>query len=165
VTRQRYSPDIVFEDPITRARNLDEYSFMISLLATVFDNKFEIFDIGVTGTGRITARWSLEMRFRLLPVLPWKPTAVFTGTTEYTIDAVSGLITRHIDRWDAVEENAYLSLEGLRYTLSSFASVRLYLHPRTIITRVLPGDTAELGALSSSLRVSHLGPVFVAAFA
>lgn len=64
---------------------------------------------------------SLEMRFKLLPILPWTPTAAFTGTTDYTIDPYNGLIRKHIDKWDSIQDNQNLSIEGLRYTLLSFA--------------------------------------------
>lgn len=63
------------------------------------------------------------MRFKLLPFLPWKPTAVFTGVAVYEVDTQSGLITSHTDLWDAVSNNDYLSLEALRYVLESLAQV------------------------------------------
>jgi hypothetical protein len=71
----------------------------------------------------------MEMRFKLLPFLPWKPSAIFTGITKYDIDLDSGLITRHADEWDSVKNNDYLSLEALQYTLQSFTSVRHSLSP------------------------------------
>ena len=64
------------------------------------------------------------MKFKLLPFLPWKPTALITGITQYGVDPESGLITSHIDKWDAVKNNDFLSLEALQYVLSSFAEVR-----------------------------------------
>ena len=57
VQGSRYSPEIEFVDPITRATNLDQYTFMVGALATVFENKFELFDIAVTDPDVITARW------------------------------------------------------------------------------------------------------------
>lgn len=67
------------------------------------------------------------MRFKLLPILPWTPTAVFSGTTEYTVDPYTGLIRKHIDTWDSIQDNENLSVEGLQYTLQSFGRVRTYL--------------------------------------
>lgn len=125
VTRSKYSPDIVFEDPISRYTNLDGYCFNIALLVGVFDTKFDLLDIKAVGPGSVEARWSLEMRFKLLPVLPWKPTAIFSGIARYMVDPVTGLITSHKDLWDSVSNNDFLSLEGLRYVLSSLAEVRL----------------------------------------
>lgn len=56
VTRSRYSPDITFIDPISKYTNIDGYSFNVALLTNVFDNKFELFDIAITGPNTITAR-------------------------------------------------------------------------------------------------------------
>ena len=66
------------------------------------------------------------MQFKLLPILPWTPTAAFSGTTEYTIDPYNGLIRKHVDTWDSIQNNNNnLSIEGLQYTLLSFARVRV----------------------------------------
>jgi hypothetical protein len=123
VSRARYDPKIIFEDPISRYTDIDGYCFNISLLTTVFDIRFDLHDVAITASDRISSRWSMELQFKFLPFLPWKPKAIITGTSDYGVDLTSGLIISHVDKWDAVENNQFLSIEGLQYTLKSFAEV------------------------------------------
>lgn len=44
--------------------------------------------------------------------LPWKPQLVFTGQSDYVVDA-SGLVTKHIDYWDSLHDSAFFSIGGL----------------------------------------------------
>lgn len=125
VTRSRYSPTIAFQDPISRYSDIDGYCFNISLLTTLFDNKFELLDIAATGPDTVTARWSMEMRARAPRGMPWRPTALITGTTRYGVDGRSGLITSHVDEWDVVSDQRFLSLEAVQYVLRSLTEVRL----------------------------------------
>ncbi len=63
-------------------------------------------------------------------LLPWKPTLTFTGQTDYGVDASSGLVISHVDRWDALQRNAFLSLEGLQHVLRMFLQVQVRLRWR-----------------------------------
>lgn len=91
------------------------------------------------------------MQFKLAPILPWTPTASFTGTTEYTIDPYNGLIRKHVDKWDSIQDNENLSLEGLRYTLSSFAQVRIALSCQATLC-----SRNGLFCIETSSNVPHL---------
>ena len=54
---------------------------------------------------------------------PWIQKLVFTGRSFYTIDVLSGgKILSQRDVWDAVQDNSYLSLEGIAYVLRQLTS-------------------------------------------
>ena len=91
------------------------------------------------------------MQFKLLPILPWTPTAAFSGTSEYTIDPYNGLIRRHVDTWDSIENSHHVSVEGLRYALVSFAQVR----------ELRSQGWCMLRSLRTHSNTSHLGVVSV----
>jgi hypothetical protein len=42
--------------------------------------------------------------------VPWRPSLTLTGTSDYTVDTATGQITSHIDTWDAISDNTYLSV-------------------------------------------------------
>lgn len=126
VQSDRYDPSIKFSDPISSFNDLTGYSLNVRFLTTIFAVKFKLLDIGVVGPEKIVARWSMEATSRLAPVLPWKPKAVFTGISEYKVDTVSGLITEHIDKWDSIEDNDFLSVEAVRYIATSLTQVKMH---------------------------------------
>eukprot|EP00798_Chlamydomonas_sp_ICE-L_P010400 gene10400-8347_t len=122
ITPYRYAENIRFEDPITSTNNLNGYMLNMKMLNTLFNCKFELYSMKVTGPDEVTARWSMTMDFWLLP---WKPTLSFTGDTKYTVDSDTGTILAHIDTWDALQENKYLSMEGLQHVLRMFVNSQL----------------------------------------
>lgn len=129
VQSDRYDPSIKFKDPISNFNDLTGYRVNVRFLATAFDVDFKLLDIGVVSPETIVARWTMEAKTRLPPLLPWKPTAVFTGTSEYKVNPDSGLITEHIDKWDSVADNEFLSLEAIQYILTSFSQVLHFFTP------------------------------------
>lgn len=42
--------------------------------------------------------------------VPWRPSLTLTGTSEYTVNTATGQITSHVDTWDALSDNSYLSV-------------------------------------------------------
>ncbi|KXZ52379.1 hypothetical protein GPECTOR_9g423 [Gonium pectorale] len=122
ITESRYSPNIVFEDPITKYDSRDGYVFNIRLLRTLFNITFDLHSIAVSGPDTVTASWTMEMLFW---PLPWKPNLTFTGRTIYRVDPASGLILSHTDYWDALQRNAFLSLEALQHVMRMFTQVQL----------------------------------------
>lgn len=61
--------------------------------------------------GHIDARrWTMAMQ---VWELPWRPTVLVSGRSYYTVDPVSGLITRHKDVWDALDNNQFPSPEAI----------------------------------------------------
>lgn len=154
VQRDRYDPSVKFRDPISAFNDVTGYSLNARFLATAFDVDFKLLDIGIVGPENIVARWSMEAKSRFPPLLPWKPTAVFTGTAEYKIDPVSGLITEHVDKWDSVEDNEFLSLEAIQYILSSLSQV-LRRFCDEVISMHFPDATKQLGYVSFSLTTAN----------
>ncbi|OIV97197.1 hypothetical protein TanjilG_28948 [Lupinus angustifolius] len=73
-----------------------------------------------TGPYEITTRWTMVMKFRLLP---WKPALVFTGISVMGVNPENGKFCSHVDFWDSIQKNDYFSLEGL---LEVIKQVRQY---------------------------------------
>ncbi|KAG2493405.1 hypothetical protein HYH03_008531 [Edaphochlamys debaryana] len=117
ITETRYSPAIKFEDPITKYDTRDGYLLNIRLLRSLFNIAFELHTIGVSSVDTVTATWTMEMVFWLLP---WKPTLTLTGRTVYGVDPRTGIVLSHVDYWDALNRNAFLSLEGLQEVVRQF---------------------------------------------
>ncbi|EFJ39895.1 hypothetical protein VOLCADRAFT_84753 [Volvox carteri f. nagariensis] len=126
ITESRYSPKIVFEDPITKYDSREGYVFNIRLLRTLFNITFDLHSISVTGPDSVTARWTMEM---VMWLLPWRPNLTFTGRTVYKVDPRTGIVLSHTDYWDALQRNAFLSLEGVQHTLQMFIQQQLQLTP------------------------------------
>ncbi|XP_071742278.1 uncharacterized protein [Rutidosis leptorrhynchoides] len=105
-----YEKDIKFQDPITKHDNINGYLFYISLLKLLFSANLQIHWIKQTGDYEITARWTTEMRYY---GLPWKPLLVVTGTSVLGINPENGKFCSHMDYWDSVKNNDYLSFESL----------------------------------------------------
>ena len=60
-------------------------------------------------------RWTMGMTPRFTP---WVQKLTFTGRSMYTIDVLSGgKISAQRDVWDAIEDNSYLSLEGIAHVI------------------------------------------------
>ncbi|GLC45313.1 hypothetical protein PLESTB_000308500 [Pleodorina starrii] len=122
ITESRYSPRIVFEDPITKYDTREGYVLNIRLLRALFNISFDLHSISVSGPDSVTARWTMEMEFWLLP---WRPQLTFTGRTVYGVDPRSGTILSHTDFWDALERNAFLSLEGVQHVMRMFLQLQI----------------------------------------
>ncbi|GLI71638.1 hypothetical protein VaNZ11_016912 [Volvox africanus] len=122
ITESRYSPNIAFEDPISKFNSRDEYVFIIRLLRTLFNMTFDLHSIAVTGSETVTASWTMEMVFWLMP---WRPNITITGRTVYKVDPRTGIVLSHTDYWDALQRNAFLSLEGVLHVLRMFLQVQL----------------------------------------
>ncbi|GIL55315.1 hypothetical protein Vafri_10867 [Volvox africanus] len=103
ITESRYSPKIAFEDPISKFNSRDEYVFITRLLRTLFNMTFDLHSIAVTGSETVTASWTMEMVFWLVP---WRPNITITGRTVYKVDPRTGIVLSHTDYWDALQRNA-----------------------------------------------------------
>ncbi|KAK4381424.1 hypothetical protein Sango_2969900 [Sesamum angolense] len=73
-----YDDRVKFRDPITKHDSIGGYLFNIGMLRTLFRPDFLLHWVKQTGPYEITTRWTMVMRFLLLP---WKPELVFTGTS------------------------------------------------------------------------------------
>lgn len=110
IDRTAYDERVKFRDPITKHDSISGYLFNIALLKNLFRPQFFLHWVKQTGTYEITTRWTMVMKFMLLP---WKPELVFTGTSIMGINPQTGKFSSHLDFWDSIENNNYLSLEGL----------------------------------------------------
>ncbi|XP_025701706.1 uncharacterized protein [Arachis hypogaea] len=123
IDESAYDEGVIFRDPITKHDSLSGYLFNISLLRTLFRPLFQLHWVKQTGPYEITTRWTMVMKFILLP---WKPELVFTGTSVMGINPENGKFCSHVDYWDSIEKNDYFSLEGL---LDVVKQLRIYKTP------------------------------------
>lgn len=114
ITKEQYEPRVDFRDPITRYSSVDGYVFNIQMLRYLFSPKFELHSVKQSGPSEITTRWTMTMRFALLP---WRPELIFTGVSVMGINPTTGRFLSHVDYWDSIKNNEYLSLEGVRDVL------------------------------------------------
>lgn len=105
-----YDERVQFRDPITRHDGIAGYLFNISLLKELFRPDFYLHSVRQTGPLEITTRWTMVMRFALLP---WRPELVFTGRSLMGINPDSMKFNSHVDLWDSLENNDYFSVEGV----------------------------------------------------
>jgi hypothetical protein len=66
-----------------------------------------IWNINVFDTGIARVRWSMVLKPKFVP---WRPALTLTGTSDYAVNTATGQITSHIDTWDALADNSYLSV-------------------------------------------------------
>jgi hypothetical protein len=57
VTRARYSPTYMFEDPVVRYEGIDAFELNLRLLRTLFDITLDVHMVEVTGPSEITSRY------------------------------------------------------------------------------------------------------------
>ncbi|KAM4125297.1 hypothetical protein ACB094_01G298400 [Castanea mollissima] len=123
IDRTAYDEVVKFRDPITKHDTISGYLFNITLLKTLFRPEFQLHWVKQTGPYEITTRWTMIMKFILLP---WNPELVFTGTSIMGINPETGKFCSHVDYWDSIKKNDYFSLEGL---LDVLKQLRIYKTP------------------------------------
>ncbi|KAF6167266.1 hypothetical protein GIB67_043127 [Kingdonia uniflora] len=110
IDRTMYDERVKYRDPITKHDTISGYLFNIQLLRRAFSPNFLLHRVKQTGPYEITTRWTMVMKFALLP---WKPELVFTGTSIMGINPQTQKFCSHVDFWDSIKKNDYFSLEGL----------------------------------------------------
>ncbi|QCE14073.1 hypothetical protein DEO72_LG11g1071 [Vigna unguiculata] len=123
IDKTAYDERVFFRDPITKHDTLSGYLFNIALLKTIFNPQFQLHWVKPTGPYEITTRWTMVMKFALLP---WKPELIFTGTSVMGINPENGKFCTHVDFWDSIQKNDYFSFEGL---LDVIRQLRIYKTP------------------------------------
>ncbi|XP_038879422.1 uncharacterized protein LOC120071301 isoform X1 [Benincasa hispida] len=123
IDRTAYDEQVRFRDPITNHDTISGYLFNISLLRELFRPEFFLHWVKQTGPYEITTRWTMVMKFVLLP---WKPELVFTGISIMGINPETGKFCSHVDLWDSIQNNDYFSVEGL---WDVFKQLRYYKTP------------------------------------
>ncbi|KAJ8527919.1 hypothetical protein K7X08_015370 [Anisodus acutangulus] len=110
IDRTAYDDYVKFRDPITKHDSIDGYLFNIAMLKQLFRPDFQLHWAKQTGPYEITTRWTMVMKFVLLP---WKPELIFTGTSVMGVNPKTNKFNSHVDYWDSIQNNDYFSLEGL----------------------------------------------------
>jgi len=126
----KYEDSVQFEDPITKYTTIDGYIQNIQFLKNVFNPTFILRDIRRTDDYEIAFRWTMYMT----PVVPFLGSLTFTGTSRLGISPESGKFNRHIDTWDAIEDQRYFSIEAFVHMLS----------------QVVPGGTSSSSSSSEA---------------
>lgn len=122
VSKERYAPDVAFQDPIAQFTGRDAYLLNVAALRAVFDVDFTLHHIQSTEPSEVVTRFTMILRAK---ALPWRPAVTITGRSIYSVDTAAGAITSHREEWDALADNSFLSLEGLAYVLRSLGTVQL----------------------------------------
>ncbi|CAE8647547.1 unnamed protein product, partial [Polarella glacialis] len=104
-----YSEDVTFKDPLTELSGKVSYKKNIDMLSgeslvgniLFSDGYIDLHAVEeVPGDlTRLRTRWTLGFVFKLLP---WKPQAIFTGISEYVIDASTASVLSQRDYWDTL---------------------------------------------------------------
>jgi len=113
-----YAKDVSFTDPMTSLSGVESYQNNVDMLASrTAMGKFLFSDAGIVlhnikggeiaedgSIGDITTRWTLRLTAK---VIPWKPTARFSGISVYTVAAdpssSTGVAVKHQqDYWDSI---------------------------------------------------------------
>ncbi|OEL22425.1 hypothetical protein BAE44_0016554 [Dichanthelium oligosanthes] len=123
IDRSAYDDRVRFRDPITRHDTIDGYLFNIRLLKLLFRPDFYLHAVKQTGPYELTTRWTMVMKFMLLP---WKPELIFTGLSIMGVNPQNLKFNSHVDIWDSIQNNEYFSFEGL---LDVFKQLRIYKTP------------------------------------
>jgi hypothetical protein len=101
---------------------VDALVFNIRLLRTAFDIKFNLQDVAPNGPAEVRTRWSMIMKSRFVP---WQPKLVFTGHSYYGVSTTTGQLTSQRDVWDAVQDNSYLSVEGIAHVIMQLTTLQI----------------------------------------
>lgn len=107
-----YAEKVRFIDPLNEFEGVAKYKSNIKMLkdSPLFgDSKMDLHDAVVQEDGSLITRWTLAMTFK---PFPWKPRLLFTGTSQYFMDE-AGLVTRHVDKWDSIDQQSPFSQEAL----------------------------------------------------
>jgi hypothetical protein len=88
--------------------------FNIQMLRRVFAPSFTLHSVARTGPLQLTTRWTMGMRLAASPLgALWAPRLLFTGVSILEVSPASGKLCSHVDLWDSLADNNYLSLEAV----------------------------------------------------
>jgi len=124
---------VTFRDPLNDLSGRSSYKGNVEMLSgnslignIIFSDGFidlhGVEDIPGDPT-RLRTRWTLGFVFKLLP---WKPKALFSGVSEYVIDASSAIVLSQRDYWDTLslgEGGSYVPEAGVEGVLDLLAQL------------------------------------------
>jgi Uncharacterized conserved protein (DUF2358)./SOUL heme-binding protein. len=112
---QYYAKDVSFTDPMTSLAGVQSYQNNVDMLASrTLLGKILFSDAGIVlhnisggkvnpdgSIDDIVTRWTLRLTAK---ILPWKPTARFSGISVYKVGSSEGRVTvmEQIDYWDSI---------------------------------------------------------------
>ena len=123
IDQTRYEPTMEFTDPLTRYDNLSGYLFNIQMLRRVFSPSFTLHSVLRTGPLQLSTRWTMGMRVTTPLSFAWSPELLFTGVSIMDVNP-SGKFCRHVDLWDSIDNNAYLSGEAVADLLKQLTALQ-----------------------------------------
>lgn len=85
----------------------------------------------------------------------WRPSLTLTGTSDYAVNTATGQITSHVDTWDALSDNSYLSASDMLLFTSAGVTVQGII--TSLDTRHAVGQQLSL----SELRAADLSQAHV----
>lgn len=123
---QYYSEYVTFVDPLSSFTGIEKYKNNVNMLAgrtplgaLLFkDASINLHNIEKLPDGRLQTRWTLRVAVK---ILPWQPTARFSGVSLYTLDD-TGKVIRQEDYWDSIN-----LASGEYSTVSFFDGLRDFL--------------------------------------
>eukprot|EP00182_Erythrolobus_australicus_P000194 CAMPEP_0185841404 /NCGR_PEP_ID=MMETSP1353-20130828/17849_1 /TAXON_ID=1077150 /ORGANISM="Erythrolobus australicus, Strain CCMP3124" /LENGTH=322 /DNA_ID=CAMNT_0028540871 /DNA_START=126 /DNA_END=1091 /DNA_ORIENTATION=+ len=128
-SEELYAKDILFLDPLNKFTGVEKYQKNIQFLkkSPVFDQTrivvhsvsiYERPNVPAARRWTVCTRWTLSMR---VAAAPWRPTVLFTGTSDYVLDATQNyVVCEHVDKWDSLapDEQMPFSFAGMKDVLS-----------------------------------------------
>lgn len=152
--REFYSPTVSFDDPMTSLAGVDAYQNNVDMLSSrTVIGKFLFEDAGIVlhsveggdveedgSISNIITRWTLRVTAK---VLPWRPTARFSGISVY--DVVPGgpkgvLVEHQTDYWDSIN----LQKGGTYQKVASSIAVKDFLNQLKPENAIAPSAGPEL---------------------
>uniref|UniRef100_A0A7S0WVG3 SOUL heme-binding protein n=1 Tax=Pyramimonas obovata TaxID=1411642 RepID=A0A7S0WVG3_9CHLO len=110
-----YDKKVFFQDPITNYDGIEGYLFNIQFLRRVFEPTFVLHNVRRTGPYELTTRWTMGMKLGWFPLKQfWMPSFMFTGTSIMGINPETGKFNSHVDTWDSIQNQAFLSIEAVQ---------------------------------------------------
>ena len=105
--KQFYDQNVQFIDPLTNFIGIDKYANNVDMLSgrttlgkILFeDANINLHNIIQLSKNQLQTRWTLKVTVK---AIPWKPRAVFTGVSIYTLNTQTNKIIKQDDYWDSI---------------------------------------------------------------
>ncbi|KAK9804190.1 hypothetical protein WJX72_000175 [[Myrmecia] bisecta] len=125
--RDHFEDKIYFRDPITNVSFFRGYQFVVQFLRFFLAPIYELHEVQQAGEQEILVKWSWTMNFWWNRYTPfkyfWDPRFAFSGLTILGYNPDTGKWNKHVDAWDAVEDNEFFSLEAFVFAFKQMAQV------------------------------------------
>eukprot|EP00208_Stichococcus_sp_RCC1054_P000489 CAMPEP_0206140442 /NCGR_PEP_ID=MMETSP1473-20131121/9492_1 /ASSEMBLY_ACC=CAM_ASM_001109 /TAXON_ID=1461547 /ORGANISM="Stichococcus sp, Strain RCC1054" /LENGTH=369 /DNA_ID=CAMNT_0053534595 /DNA_START=232 /DNA_END=1341 /DNA_ORIENTATION=+ len=127
IDKSAYEDRVKFRDPLTKYDTVWGYTFNIQFLRRIFGPDFILHDLRQSGKYEITSRWTMSMKLTFNQISPlrkwWDPELVFTGVSIMGLNPETGKFKYHIDYWDAIKNQEYLSFEAVKHLFGQLTTL------------------------------------------